>query len=69
MRLVLSEELWRERRNVADNTLRDLHNSSDDTRAELSKFFIIIKSHYGSCYYSFKIIPSLKVSLNMHTSI
>ena len=29
---VSSEELWRWRRLLADNTLLDLHNSSDDTQ-------------------------------------
>ena len=41
---------------VTDTNLRDLHNSSDDTKAELNNFF----------YCSFKVIPSLKVSKNMH---
>ena len=41
----------RDRRPEADNTLRDLHNSSYDTKAESNNCFI---------YYSFKIIPSLK---------
>ena len=35
----------------ADNTLRHLHNSSYDTKAEFNNCFII---------YSFKIIPSVK---------
>ena len=35
----------------AHNTLRDLHNSSYDTKAEFNYLF----------YYSFKIIPSLKI--------
>ena len=38
------EELWRSRRVLsaeADNTLRDLHNSSYDTKAEFNNCFII----------------------------
>ena len=38
-----------------DNTLRDLHNSSDDTKAEFNNCFII---------HSKFIIPSLKTSQN-----
>ena len=45
------EELWRSSRVLSDNNLRDLHNSSYDTKAEFNNCFI---------YYSFKIIPSLK---------
>ena len=48
---------------IADNTLRDLHNSSYDTKAEFNnKLF----------YYSVKIIPSLKTWLKhayLHRSI
>ena len=36
-----------------DNTIRDLHNSSCDTKAEFNNLF----------YYSFKIIPNLKTWL------
>ena len=42
---------------VADNTLRDVYNSSDNTKAD---FYIMV-------YYSFQIIPSLKTGLNMLT--
>ena len=45
-----------------DNTPRDLHNSSYDTKAEVNELF----------YYSFKIIPSLKTWLKhayLHRSI
>ena len=45
----------------ADNTLQDLHNSSYDTKAE-----------FNNCYYSFKIIPSLKTQLKhayLHRSV
>ena len=35
------EELWRSRRVLSDNTLRDLHNSSYDTKAEFNNCFII----------------------------
>ena len=38
------EELWRSRRVLsaeADNTLRDLHNASYDTKAEFNNCFII----------------------------
>ena len=36
------EELWRSRRVLsADDTLRDLHNSSYDTKAEFNNCFII----------------------------
>ena len=35
------EELWRSRTAEADNTLRDLHNSSYDTNAEFNNCFII----------------------------
>ena len=45
-----------------DNTLRELHNSSYDTKAEFNNCF----------YYSFKIIPSLKTWLKhayLHRSI
>ena len=40
------EQLWRSRRALsveaeADNTLRDLHNSSHDTKAEFNNCFII----------------------------
>ena len=37
------EELWRSRRVLAeaDNTLRDLHNSSYDTKTEFNNCFII----------------------------
>ena len=44
------EELWRSPTASTDNTHRDLHNSSYDTKAEYNNCFI----------YSFKIIPSLK---------
>ena len=44
---------------VADNTLRDVYNSSDNTKAD---FYIMV-------YYSFQIIPSLKTGLNMLTYI
>ena len=44
----------------ADNTLRDLHYSSDDTKAEFNNCFII-HSKYS--------ISSLKTWLNMLTSI
>ena len=49
-----SEELWRFEEGViiaTDNTLWDLHNSSDDMKAEFLLF-----------YYSFKIIPNLKAN-------
>ena len=39
---------------MADNTLQDLHNSSDDTKGEFIMF-----------YHSFKIIPSLKTGESM----
>ena len=39
---VSSEELRRSRRVLSvDNTLRDLHNTSDDTKAEFNYCFII----------------------------
>ena len=39
---VSSEELCRSRRVLSvDNTLRDLHNTSDDTKAEFNYCFII----------------------------
>ena len=41
-----------------DNTLRDLHNSSYDKKAEFNNCFN---------YYSFKITASLKTWLNMLT--
>ena len=46
-------------RGGSDNTLRDLHNSSDNTKAD---FHIMV-------YHSFQIIPSLKTGLNMLTYI
>ena len=36
-----------------NNSLRDLHNSSGDTKAEINNCFF---------YYSFKIFPSIKTS-------
>ena len=54
MRLSIISGIVEIEEDIADNTLRDLHNSLDDTRAELNIFL------YN---YSLKLIPSLKVSL------
>ena len=42
----------------ADNTLRDLHNCSYDTKAEFDNSYL--RNVVQLFYYSFKIIPSLK---------
>ena len=39
--ITLQEELWRSRTASADNSLYDLHNSSDDTKAQFNNCFII----------------------------
>ena len=40
MRLSIISGIVKIEEDIADNTLRDLHNSLDDTRAELNIFFI-----------------------------
>ena len=42
MRLSIISGIVEIEEDISDNTLRDLHNSSDDTRAEFNIFFIII---------------------------
>ena len=56
---------------LSDNTLRDLHNSSHDTKAKFNNCFIIIIIIYLFILL-FKIIPSLKTWLKhayLHRSI
>ena len=53
MRLSIISGIVEIEEDIADNTLRDHHNSSDDTRAELNIFLLLL---------FFQIIPSPKVS-------